>query len=353
MKDGEVDIELFTEMVDSFMASGLNYFDTAHGYIDGKSETAIRAALTSRYPRESFALANKLSANHFNKKEDIRPLFDEQLRKTGVDYFDLYLMHAQSASNYQKYKDCEAYLVALELKREGKIKHLGISFHDTAEVLERILTENPEIEVVQIQFNYADYGDAYIQAKENYDTCRAFGKKIIVMEPVKGGSLVNLPEEARAIFDGLGGYSYAAYALRFAANFEGVDMVLSGMGDMDMMRDNLRVMNPPIPLTDIELEAIDRVKAVFNSMGLIGCTSCGYCTERCPMNIAIPAIFACVNGKKVFDSWSAPVYYSHLVKENKGANLCIECGLCESACPQHLPVRSLLKSSAAELESKS
>ena len=352
MKGEEVDLELFGEMVDSFLHAGLNYFDTAHGYIDGKSETAIKACLTSKYPRDSYVLTNKLSGHHFNKKEDIRPLFESQLEACGTDYFDYYLMHAQNAANYPKYKECEAYEVARELLSEGKIRHLGISFHDTSDVLRRILTEHPEIEVVQIQFNYVDYGDAYMQSRENYEVCLEFGKKIIVMEPVKGGSLVNLPEEAKKIFDELGEYSYAGYALRFAASFEGIEMVLSGMGDMDMMRDNLKTMNPPKPLSEREFEAIDRVRSVFRSMGLIGCTACNYCTEQCPMGIAIPGIFACVNGKKVFNSWSCDFYYSLLKKEGKGAEKCIECGLCEAACPQHLPVRQLLKDAREELEKK-
>ena len=205
MKEGEVDLAHFSEMVDAYMAAGFHYFDTAHGYISGKSETAIKAALTSRYPRESYVLTNKLSAYHFEREEEIRPLFESQLAACGVEYFDYYLMHAQCKSYFEKYKSCHAYETALELLREGKIRHFGISFHDTPEVLAEILEAYPEIEVVQIQFNYVDFDDPAIRAREVYEVCVRYGKPVIVMEPVKGGSLVKLPPEAQAVFDGLEG----------------------------------------------------------------------------------------------------------------------------------------------------
>jgi len=189
----EVDIPQTQQMVDTFMENGFNYFDTAHGYINGKSELAIKECLSSRYPRESFVLTNKLSGNYFNKQEDIRPLFQQQLEACGVDYFDFYLMHAQSAERLQHYKQARAYETAMELKAEGKIRHLGISFHDSAAVLDEILTEYPQIEVVQIQFNYVDYDDEKVESRKCYDVCRKHGKPVIVMEPVKGGALVNLP----------------------------------------------------------------------------------------------------------------------------------------------------------------
>lgn len=201
LKDGDIDTDRFSEMVDAFLAAGFNYFDTAHGYHGGKSETALKACLTSRHPRDSYVLANKLSNHHFTKEEEIRPLFESQLALCGVEYFDFYLMHAQDASIFEKYKKCRAYETAMELKKEGKIRHLGISFHDKAAVLERILTEYPQIEVVQIQFNYVDYEDASVESRKVYEVCRKFEKPVIVMEPVKGGSLAKLPPKAAEAFD--------------------------------------------------------------------------------------------------------------------------------------------------------
>ena len=235
MKDGEVDREEFTRMVDAFLEAGFNYFDTAHGYLDGKSETAIRACLTSRHPRESYVLTNKLSNNYFQSQEEIRPLFQSQLEACGVEYFDFYLMHSQNKDVFEKYKRCRAYETALELRREGKVRHVGLSFHDKAQVLDQILTEYPQMEVVQIQLNYVDFEDPSVESRKCLEVCRAHGKPAIIMEPVKGGSLVNLPPTAQMVFDELKGGSNASYAIRFAARQEGVWMVLSGMGNMDMI----------------------------------------------------------------------------------------------------------------------
>lgn len=207
MKDGEVDTEEFSRMVDTFLGNGFNYFDTAHGYLDGKSETAIRECLTARYPRDRYILTNKLTSSYFKKEEDIRPLFEQQLAACGVDYFDFYLMHSQTAENFEYFKKRRAYETALQLKEEGKFRHFGISFHDRAEVLEQILTEYPQIEVVQIQFNYLDYNDPAVQSRQCYEVCRKYGKPVLVMEPVKGGSLVNLPKEALEVLDSLDGGS--------------------------------------------------------------------------------------------------------------------------------------------------
>ena len=203
MDGDKIDIEQFKKMVDVFMANGFNYFDTAHIYHDGESEKAIREAVSSRYPRESFILTDKLTTNCFNKQEDIRPLFKQQLKDSGVDYFDSYLMHSQDAAIYEKFRRCNAYETALEMQKEGKFRHFGISFHDKAEVLEQILKDYPQIEAVQIQFNYLDYGDPAVDSKRVYEVCEKYGKAVIVMEPVKGGNLVNLPEKALGILDSL------------------------------------------------------------------------------------------------------------------------------------------------------
>lgn len=354
MKDGEVDTVQVSRMVDTFLANGFNYFDTAHGYLGGKSETALRACLTSRYPRDRYILTNKLTNFFFKEQGDIRPFFESQLKACGVEYFDVYLMHAQGTDNFAFFKKCHAYETALELMAEGKFRHFGISFHDRAEVLEQILTEYPQIEVVQIQFNYVDYDDPAVESRKCYEVCRKFGKQVIVMEPVKGGNLVNLPENARAVFEGLHGGSPASYAIRFAASFEGIMMVLSGMSDMAQMQDNISFMKDFQPLTDTELAAVGKVQEIFRSMNLIPCTSCRYCVAGCPKQIAIPDLFAVMNTKQIYHDWNADYYYNvvHTGGGKAKASECIKCGKCEKACPQHLHIRELLEDVAQEFENR-
>lgn len=351
MKDGKVDIPQTCQMVDAFLEAGFNYFDTAHGYLDGKSEPALRECLTSRYPRDRYVLTTKLSGYLFQRQEDIRPLFEEQLQDCGVDYFDFYLMHAQGAENFAVFKERRAYETALELKAEGKIRHFGISFHDRAEVLEQILTEYPQIEVVQIQFNYADYDDLAVESRKCYEVCRKFGKPVIVMEPVKGGNLVNLPKKAMEVFQKLGSASPASYAIRFAAGFDGIMMVLSGMSSLEQMEDNISYMKNFQPLNEKELEAVGKVQEIFRSMNLIPCTACRYCTAGCPQKISIPDLFAVMNTKMIYHDWNADYYYNEVhTKQGGKASDCIKCGKCEQACPQHLHIRDLLADVAKEFE---
>lgn len=351
LKDGEVDLAETSRMVDYFLEQGFNYFDTAHGYLQGRSETALKACLTSRHPRDSYILTDKLTGTFFKTEADIRPFFQSQLEACGVDYFDFYLMHAQSAMFYQHFKKCRAYETAFALKAEGKIKHVGISFHDHAEVLEQILTDYPEIEVVQIQFNYVDYDDPAVQSRKCYEVCRRHGKPVLVMEPVKGGNLVNLPEEARKVLDELHGGSPASYAIRFAAGFPGMMMVLSGMSSMEQMKDNLSYMKDFQPLNETELEAVKKVQSIFRGMNLIPCTACRYCTDGCPRQIAIPDLFAVMNTKQIYHDWNADFYYNNVYTgAGRRASDCIQCGRCEKACPQHLPIRRLLTEIAAEFE---
>ncbi|MBQ2944070.1 MAG: aldo/keto reductase [Ruminococcus sp.] len=350
MNGNEVDYDEFIKMIDAFLANGFNYFDTAHVYIDGKSETALRDCLTSRYPRESYILTNKLSPSNFNSQEEIRPLLDLQLKACGVEYFDFWLMHAMNTELFEKYKRCRAFETTLELIEEGKIKHLGISFHDKAEVLRQILTEYPQIEVVQIQFNYADFEDENIESRKCYEVCREFNKPVIVMEPVKGGTLVNLPKEAQAVFDALDAGSNASYAIRFAAGFEGVIMVLSGMGSVEMMNDNISYMKDFVPLNEDEQKAVSKVTEILKSQTQIPCTDCKYCVPECPADISIPEIFSLYNGKKTLKEGCAREDYNRIFTDRAKASSCIECGNCESACPQHLPIRSLLKEAVSEFE---
>ena len=352
MINGEVDMPQFCEMVDAFLSSGLNYFDTAHGYLDGKSELALRKGLTSRYPRNKYILTNKLSTHFFTREDQIRPLFEEQLRACGVEYFDFYLMHAQDKANFEKYKKCRAYETALELKKEGKVRHFGISFHDRADVLDRILTEYPQIEAVQIQFNYVDFEDPSVESRKVYETALKHGKPVIVMEPVKGGSLVNLPEEAQQVFDALRGGSNASFALRFAAGFDNMMMVLSGMSTIGQMQENISFMADPEKLNDEETAAVNRVREIFTSLNMIPCTACHYCVldNDCPKDIRIPELFSCYNLKTTFQSWNQDYYYTINTRGHGKASDCLKCGKCEKICPQHLPIRKLLEQVAGEFE---
>ncbi|MBE6127168.1 MAG: 4Fe-4S dicluster domain-containing protein [Erysipelotrichaceae bacterium] len=352
MKDDHVDIEEFTRMADAFIANGFNYFDTAHGYIDGQSEKAIKEVVSSRYPRDKYLLTNKLTEPYFHNEEDIVPFFKSQLELCGVEYFDNYLMHAQNARNFEHFKRCRAYETAFELKRLGYIRHVGISFHDTPEVLDRILTEYPEIEMVQIQFNYLDYVSDTVQSKGCYDVCVKHGKPIIIMEPVKGGTLVNLPDEAKKVFDGLHNGSYASYAVRFCLHHPQVAMVLSGMSNMEQMEDNIKTTKDFVDLSDTELKAIEQVRDIIISKDAIPCTRCRYCVEEshCPKNIEIPELFRAYNARKAFHDWGAGGVHRKAIEGKGSASDCIKCGMCERVCPQGLKIRDLLVKVAEEFE---
>ncbi len=342
MKDGEVDTVEVNRMVDAFINAGFNYFDTAHGYIDGKSEMAVKECLTDRYDRSQYVLANKLSDWFFKSEEEVRPLFEQQLRICGVDYFDFYLFHALNRKSYEKHKSCKSFETVSELHREGKVKHIAMSFHDTADILDMILTEQPQIEAVQLQINYLDYDDPGVQSKKCYDVAVKHGKKVIVMEPVKGGALVNLPPAAISEFEALGDAAPVSYALRYAASFPEVFMVLSGMGSMEMMESNVKTMYPFVPLSQKELETTDRVREIIRKYKQIPCTKCRYCAEVCPKNVPIADLFATYNEYALAHATKKETL-GKLGEFEVKATDCIECGACEGICPQNIEIREKLK----------
>lgn len=345
-----VDTDQFSQMVDAYLAAGFDYFDTAIVYLGGQSETALRDCLVRRYPRDAFRLTDKLSGSQFTTQDDIRPLFERQLANCGVDYFDCYLMHSMSEPVYEKFQGCHAFEVIAQLKAEGKLRRMGISFHDKPAVLDRILTDHPEIEVVQIQLNYFDLDNPSIESGAVYEVCRKHGKPVLVMEPVKGGGLADLPEAARAIFAALGPASPASYAIRWCAGFDGVETVLSGMSTLDQMRDNLSYMTRFQPLSEAELDAVARVREILKQENTIACTACRYCVAGCPMDIRIPDLLSCLNTHRRYADWGSNFYYGAYTANHGKASDCIGCRQCERICPQHLPITQYLAEAAGAFE---
>ncbi len=345
-----VDVAQTKEMVDRFLEAGFTYFDTAHGYIGEKSEPVLRECLVDRYPRESYVLTDKLTSGYVEKPEDVRPFFERQLEICGVEYFDYYLLHAVGSGNLAKYEKCLAFEQLKQFKAEGKIKHMGMSFHDKAEVLDQILTEHPEIEVVQIQFNYVDYDDPKVESFKCYQVCEKHDKSVLVMEPVKGGNLVDIPDEGKTVFEALGGGSCASYAIRFAASFPKVFKVLSGMSTLEQVEDNVSFMEDFKPLSDEEFEAVEKVREIVKKQDSIACTACAYCVEGCPKQIPIPGIFSLCNTKKRYHNWNGKDWYAMRTEGKGKASDCIGCGKCEKVCPQHLKIRDELKKAAEVFE---
>ena len=344
MNGKEVDIEKTKQLVDKFMSKGFTYFDTAWMYCESKSESAIKECLVDRYPRESYTLTTKLPSYEINSFEDRDRVFNEQKRRTGLDYFDFYWLHAVSKSNIDNFNKWDCWNFIKSKKESGEVKHIGFSFHDTPELLDELLNAHPEIEYVQLQINYLDWLSSSVQSKGCYDVCVKHNKPVIIMEPVKGGTLVKLPNEAEKLFkDAKPNMSTASWAIRFCASLENVYMVLSGMTTIEQMDDNLSYMEDFVVLNNDEHNLCLQVAELINKYIIIPCTGCSYCEAKCPIGMPIPKYFSVYNSdKQKTDNHNYKDEYNSILNITS-IDSCQDCGECEKICPQHLRIRDYLK----------
>ena len=353
-QDGKIDLDQVCRMADAYLDAGLTYFDTAYVYHGGNSEKIVKEALAKRHPRESYTVATKLPAWCMKEEADRNRIFNEQLERCGLTYFDFYLLHSiEDGGNGETYDRLNCWEWAMQKKAEGRIRHFGFSFHGSPEYLEKLLDAHPEVEFVQIQLNYADWENPVVQSGRLYEILHRRNMPIIVMEPVKGGTLAKLTPQQEGRFKAIRpDASVASWALRFVASLPGVMTVLSGMSSPEQVADNLKTFARFEPLTNAEKAAVEDVRRSIMSAEQIGCTACRYCTDGCPMNIAIPDVFRAVNTMKLYgDEFRPKAFYSGLVGQGHGrASDCVACGQCEGVCPQHLPIIELLKDASARLD---
>lgn len=351
-EDDGYDLKQCEEMVDRFLEAGMTYFDTAYVYDEGRSELLAGKALVARHPRESFTLATKLNVRVAKDAEDAKRQFAVSLERTGAGYFDYYLLHAIQENRIGTYTDYGIWDFVRQQKEKGLVKHWGFSFHDSPQVLDRLLTDHPDVDFVQLQINYADWESPTVASRANYEVARKHGKPVVIMEPVKGGALAVPPKPVQQVFDAAGtGASYASWAVRFAASLEGVLTVLSGMSTLGQMEDNLSYMKNFHPLSPEERQVIAKAQTALQSVPSIPCTGCEYCVAGCPQSIPIPRIFAARNRQLIWNQTEqARDSYREAVQGKGMASDCIGCGQCEAACPQMLPIIRHLKDCAKALE---
>lgn len=350
----QVDMRQVEQMFDTFIEHGFTYFDTAYMYHDFHSEEVVREALVKRHRRDEFTLATKLPTMFLKAEGDQERIFDEQLSKCGVDFFDYYLLHNLGVDHYKIAERFDSFAFIARKKAEGRIRHIGFSFHDSAELLDRILTEHPETEFVQLQINYLDWDNESIQSRKCYQTARRHGKPVVVMEPLKGGTLAALPAEAETLLrSARPDLSPASWGIRYAAGLEGVMMVLSGMSSSGQLADNISYMECFEPLSQSELDVVARVVDILHRAIAIPCTACRYCVDGCPKHIAIPDYFALYNAERQALNKAFSIqkmYYGNLTSTHGRASECIACRRCERSCPQHLPIVEHLRSVAEAFE---
>ncbi len=346
------DMDQIIQMVDRFMEAGLTYFDTAYVYDNGNSEKAAKLALVDRYPRDSYTIATKLNAWLGSPTaEEAKKQLETSLARTGAGYIDYYLLHAVQSNNYKVYENYGLWDFAREMKKAGKIRHWGFSFHSTPELLDELLTKNPDAEFVQLQINYADWENPSVQSRANIEVAQKHGVPFVIMEPVKGGTLANPPRTVADIFRKADpGASPASWAIRFAASQEGCLTVLSGMSTLAQMEDNLSYMKEFKPLDETEMKTIRAAQDALDAIDQIKCTGCHYCMPGCPVEMRIPDIFEAMNKKLLNDAAGSAWKFKEATRKGTKPSDCVACGQCEDACPQSLPIISLLEKCRDELE---